>query len=63
MKKFYAKLADRESGILIDGDEIQMDESFVYVYSDGRLSGIFDRSMILYCHLSEQQKGRDVIVS
>ena len=59
MKKFYAKLTDRDAGILIDGDEIQMDESFVYVYSDGRLSGIFDRSMILYCHLSEQQKGRD----
>ena len=59
MKKFYAKLIDRENGILIDGDEIQMDERFVYVYSDGRLTGVFDREMVQYCHLSEQ-KGREV---
>lgn len=58
MKKFFAKLTDRDGGILIDGDEIDMDESFVYVKSEGKLSGIFDRSMILFCHLSEQ-KGRD----
>jgi hypothetical protein len=58
MKKFYAKLTDRENGVLIDGDAIQLDDTFIYVYSSGKLSGIFDRNMILYAHLSEQ-KGRD----
>lgn len=58
MKKFYAKLVDRENGVLIDGDCMQMDDSYVYVYSWGDLTGVFARNQIQYCHLSEQ-KGRD----
>lgn len=56
MKKFYARLVDRENAILIDGDRIEMDDSFLYVYNGSNMTGMFDRGSILYCHLTETRK-------
>ena len=56
MKKFYARLRERDNAILIDGDRIGTDESFIYVFYEERLIGVFDRGEILYCHLTETKR-------
>ena len=56
MKKFYARLVDKDTAVLIDGDRIDRDDSFLYVYSGGSLTGVFDRGIILCCYLTEMRK-------
>ncbi|MBO5569629.1 MAG: hypothetical protein J6A79_11940 [Clostridia bacterium] len=52
--KFYAVLSNRERPILCDGNRMEKDESFVYVYDDSELTAVIDRGVIVYAYFSEQ---------
>jgi hypothetical protein len=52
--KFYAVTTNRQRPILVDGDRMETDDSFLYVYSEDKLTAIIDRGIIVYAYFSRQ---------